>query len=118
MNAIADLSVPFDLATGEKFQLQPGEFALGWTLETINMPNFLAARVEGKSTLSRLGLSIHQSAPTVHATFSNRLQLELFNAGPLTLDLYPEQKICQLIVETMSMPSTATLRSIHQRPDA
>lgn len=99
---------------GAPFTLQPAEFALGWTLESITLPNFLCARVEGRSTLARVGLSVHQTAPTVHATFSNRLQLELRNSGPFPLRLYPGMAVCQLILETMSSPSVSTLISIHQ----
>lgn len=85
------------------------------TRERIGLPSFLAARIEGRSTLARLGLSVHQSAPTVHPTFHGQLQLELTNAGPYTLRLYPGQAICQLAVETMSLPAVATLDSVHQR---
>jgi dCTP deaminase len=116
MDAIADLSETEEVADGNFFRLEPQHFVLAWTLESITLPNFLCARVEGRSTLARLGLSIHQSAPTVHATFSNPLQLELFNAGPLPLKLYPGEKICQLVVETLSLPSTTALHSIHTRP--
>lgn len=99
---------------GRAFRLEPGMLALAWTQERIRLPNWLAARVEGRSTLARLGLSIHQSAPTVHSTFDGALQLELFNAGPFTIQLYPAQRICQLILETMSSPSASTLQSVHQ----
>ena len=84
----------------------------------VGLPNFLAGRVEGRSTPARLGLSVHQSAPTVHPTFHGRLQLELSNEGPFTLKLYPGQTICQLIVETMSLPSVNVLASVHQASDA
>jgi dCTP deaminase len=114
MEALAQLGVPEIVAPNGSFTLQPNEFALAWTQETIGLPNFLCARVEGRSTLARLGLSVHQTAPTVHATFSNRLQLELRNSGPFPLRLYPGMKVCQLIVETMTSPSVSVLQSIHQ----
>jgi dCTP deaminase len=114
MAALAELGKEETVTDGGSFDLQPKEFALAWTQETVGLPNFLAARVEGRSTLARLGLSVHQSAPTVHATFTNPLRLELFNAGPYTLKLYPGQPICQLIVEKMSLPATGTLQSVHQ----
>ena len=60
---------------------------------------------------------MHQSAPTVHPTFHGQIQLELTNAGPYTLRLYPGQAICQLAVETMSLPAVATLGSVHQHGD-
>ena len=116
MNAIEQLSTEEVVPEGESFDLAPGRFVLAWTRETIGLPNFLAARVEGRSTAARLGLSVHQSAPTVHPTFHERLQLELTNAGPYTLKLYPGQRICQLIIETMSLPSVKTLDSVHTQP--
>ena len=113
MDAIGQLSTLETIEDDEPFDLAPGRFVLAWTRETIGLPNFLAARVEGRSTPARLGLSVHQSAPTVHPTFHERLQLELTNAGPFTLKLYPGQRICQLIIETMSLPSATTLDSVH-----
>lgn len=117
MDAIAELSTEEVVNDSESFDLAPGKFVLAWTRETVGLPNFLAARVEGRSTPARLGLSVHQSAPTVHPTFNERLQLELTNAGPFTLQLYPGQTICQLIVETMSIPAVGALQSVHSRPD-
>lgn len=117
MEALADLSDEVVVPNGGSYDLAPGRFVLAWTREQIVLPNFLAARVEGRSTLARLGLSVHQSAPIVHPTFNGRLQLELTNAGPFTLKLYPGQNICQLVVETMSLPSVNPLVSVHQ-PDS
>jgi dCTP deaminase len=111
IHAFADREV---VQNGGSFVLRPGEFALAWTVETITLPNFLCARVEGRSTMARLGLSVHQTAPTVHATFTGRLQLELRNAGTYELLLYPHTAICQLIIETMSSPSMKSLVSVHQ----
>ena len=115
MEALYAHSKERTIAGGESFPIKPGAFVLAWTRERIGLPNFLAARVEGRSTLARLGLSVHQSAPIVHPTFDERLQLEMTNAGPYTLNLYPGQAICQLVVETMSLPAVATLDSVHQR---
>lgn len=116
MEAIPQFSEEVVESEGEPFVVEPGMFVLAWTRETINLPNFLSARVEGRSTLARLGLSVHQSAPTVHATFRGRLQLEMTNAGPFTIELYPGQRICQLVLETMSQPATSVLESVHQTP--
>ena len=113
MDALADFSDEEEIAEGEAFVLKRGAFALAWTRERIGLPNFLAARIEGRSTPARLGLSVHQSAPTVHPTWLGQLQLELTNAGPFDLQLYPGEPICQLILETMSIPSVSTLRSTH-----
>lgn len=117
MQAVESLGREIVASEDSPLEMKPGMFVLAWTRERIHLPNFLSARVEGRSTLARLGLSVHQSAPTVHATFKNRLQLEMTNAGPFTLELYPGQSVCQLILETMSLPAVSPLDSVHQSDD-
>jgi dCTP deaminase len=97
--------------TDQGYELAPGEFVLGWTAERIQLPyrSRLAARVEGKSGLARLGLGIHVTAPTIHAGFGSkegepdyegtRLQLEIWNVGPYPIVLDAGMPICQLIFE-------------------
>jgi dCTP deaminase len=97
--------------THEGFQIDPGRFYLGWTGERIQLPHRsrLAARVEGKSSLVRLGLGVHVTAPTIHAGFGatdlnpsfvgNPIQLEIWNTGPLPVVIQPGLSICQLIFE-------------------
>ena len=86
------------------FSLRPNAFLLAWTRETVGLPlpSRIAARVEGKSSLARLGLGIHVTAPTIHAGFRGQIQLEMFNAGPQTIILDAGMKICQLIFEQTS----------------
>jgi dCTP deaminase len=93
------------------FLLAPGEFVLGWTAEKIQLPHRsrIAARVEGKSSLARLGLGVHVTAPTIHAGFGYKdkepavegleLQLEIWNIGKFPIVLDPGIAICQLIFE-------------------
>ncbi len=71
------------------YVLNPGVFVLGWTEEDVELPIMarLAARVEGKSSLARLGIGIHITAPTIHAGFKGPIQLEICNHGPLTVRL-------------------------------
>jgi len=95
----------------EGYELLPGRFVLAWTTERIQLPHRsrLAARVEGKSSLARLGLGIHVTAPTIHAGFGSKeddrsyegspLQLEIWNVGSLNIVLDPGLPICQLIFE-------------------
>ena len=99
---------------GGSFLFQTGRLVLAYTLEFIEMPNYLAARVEGRSSLARLGISIHQTAPTVHATFEGQIRLEMSNNGPYACRLYPGQKICQLVIERLGSPSIITLKSPFQ----
>ena len=103
------------LTEGEAFRLEPGQFVLAYTLEYVEMPNYLAARVEGRSSLARLGISIHQTAPTVHATFEGQLRLEISHKGPFPCLLHPGQSICQLVLEKLGRPSETTLRSSFQQ---
>jgi dCTP deaminase len=95
----------------EGFPIVPGKFYLGWTLERIQLPHRsrLAAQVEGKSSLARLGLGVHVTAPTIHAGFGekvanpdflgNPIQLEIWNTGPIPIVLNPGLRVCQLIFE-------------------
>ena len=99
---------------GDDFELHSGSFVLAYTREYVRLPNYLAGRIEGRSSLSRLGITIHQTAPTVHATFEGQLRLELANSGPFVCRLKPGLRICQLILERLSSPSQTTLRSMWQ----
>jgi dCTP deaminase len=104
------LTRPVQIA-GDGYELPPGSFVLGWTAERVQLPHRsrLAARVEGKSSMARLGLGIHVTAPTIHAGFGAKegdadypgsaLQLEIWNVGRLSIVLDPGLPICQLIVE-------------------
>ena len=114
MKALSYFSDVITVEEGDPFTLQPRGFVLAWTKETLQIPNTLAARIEGRSTFARLGLSVHQTAPVVHATFHGPLQLELQNTGPFTLKLYPGYAVCQLVLETLSQPAETTLDSLHQ----
>jgi dCTP deaminase len=87
--------------------LEPGSFVLGRTAEYVELPNHsrIAARVEGKSSLARLGVGIHITAPTIHAGFKGTIELELFNHGLLRVQLVPGMRVCQLIFEqTLGTP--------------
>ena len=83
------------------FTLKPQKFVLAWTLEKVKIPlkSGLAARVEGKSSMARLGIGVHVTAPTIHCGFEGPIQLEMFNFGPHDIVLTSGMKICQLIFE-------------------
>ncbi len=97
-----------DIEIGEEgFVLDPGRLVLGWTLERVDLgPGArLAARVEGKSSLARIGLIVHLTAPTIHAGSTGRIQLEIINLGPRPIRLRAGMKVCQLILEqTLGIP--------------
>ncbi|HEX5429772.1 MAG TPA: dCTP deaminase [Patescibacteria group bacterium] len=103
----------FDLLTekvskkkGESFVLHPRDFVLGATLENIELPDTLAGRLEGKSSLGRLGLVIHSTAGKVDPGFKGKLVLEITNIGTVPIMLYPEMRICQLLFEQLSSPTS------------
>jgi dCTP deaminase len=82
------------------YPLERDTLVLGWTKEYIDLKQSrLAARVEGKSSLARLGLSIHLTAPTIHAGFQGTIRLEIVNHGHHPIILRRDMRICQLIFE-------------------
>jgi dCTP deaminase len=83
------------------YTIQPQSFLLAYTRERLHLPvtSRVAARVEGKSSIARLGIGIHVTAPTIRAGFNGALQLEMFNFGPHDIILDEGMKICQLIFE-------------------
>ncbi|MER8371217.1 dCTP deaminase [Mesorhizobium sp. M1406] len=85
----------------QTFPLKPRSFVLAWTTQRVNIPytSRLAARVEGKSSLARLGVSVHVTAPIVHAGFNNQIQLEMFNFGQNEVILDAGMWVCQLVFE-------------------
>lgn len=89
----------------EPFILHPGEFVLGSTLERVALPDDKVGRLEGKSSLGRLGLLIHSTAGFVDAGFDGHLTLELSNVANLPITLYPGMKIGQLCLFEMTSPA-------------
>ena len=89
----------------EPFILHPGEFVLGSTYEVVSLPADIAARVEGKSSLGRLGLLTHATAGFVDPGFSGHVTLELANVATLPIKLYPGMKIGQFCFFRLSSPS-------------
>jgi dCTP deaminase len=104
-------SKPATMETDGSFILEPNKFVLATTLEYIRLPSKIAARVEGRSTLARFGLSVHLTAPTIHAGFAGLIVLEMFNVGPFRFRLVPETPICQLIFERLGRRPKVAMRS-------
>ena len=90
---------------GESFIVQPGEFILGVTEETLTVPDDLVVRVEGRSSLGRLGIIVHSTAGFVDPGFSGTITLEISNLNRLPVALYPGMRVCQLAFETMTSPA-------------
>lgn len=96
------------------FILAPRQFVMAVTRERVNLKRTarLAARVEGRSSMARLGLVVHLTAPTIHAGFSGNITLEMVNFGPFHLRLVPDRtRVCQLIVEQLREEAGQDLRS-------
>src|SRR5918992_1854329 len=91
-----DLTEMVEVPDGEAFILHPGEFVLGATRERIRLPDDLVARLEGKSSLGRLGLLIHSTAGYVDPGWDGYLTLELSNVANLPITIYPGMKIGQI----------------------
>jgi dCTP deaminase len=100
-----DLTDVVEVKPGEAFILHPGEFVLGSTLEQVSLPDDLVGRIEGKSSLGRLGLLIHSTAGFVDAGWTGHLTLELSNVANLPITIYPGMKIGQLCLFEMTSPA-------------
>lgn len=102
MRAMEDLTTLVEVPADEPFVLHPGEFVLASTLENFSLPIDLAGRLEGKSSLGRLGLLTHSTAGFIDPGFSGHITLELSNVANLPITLWPEMKIGQLAIFRMS----------------
>ena len=101
----SDLTRMIEAEGDEPFILHPGEFVLGSTYEVVTLPDDIAARVEGKSSLGRLGLLTHATAGFVDPGFSGHVTLELANVATLPIKLYPGMKIGQLCFFRLTSPA-------------
>lgn len=90
----------------EAFVIHPREFVLSATLERVELPLNLAGRLEGKSSLGRLGVVIHSTAGKVDPGWKGNLVLEITNIGTLPIMLYPGMRVCQLLFEQLSSPAS------------
>ena len=99
-----DLTELLSISGDEPFILHPGEFVLGQTVEWVELPNDLVARLEGKSSLGRLGLLIHSTAGYVDPGWKGNLTLELSNVAKLPIALYFGMRIGQISFFKMSSP--------------
>ena len=100
-----DLTRAVEVAGDEAFILHPGEFVLASTYEIITLPDDIAGRLEGKSSLGRLGLLTHSTAGFIDPGFSGHITLELSNVANLPVKLFPGMKIGQLCLIKLSSPA-------------
>ena len=102
---LEELTELLEVDDDDPFILHPGEFVLGSTLERVALPDDLVGRLEGKSSLGRLGLLIHSTAGFVDAGWDGQLTLELSNVASLPIKLYPGMKIGQISFMKMTTPA-------------
>ena len=102
--AIQDLMRSITVAQGDPFILQPGEFALAITEETLELDDDVLGRLEGRSSLGRIGIIVHGTAGLFDPGWRGRATLELSNLGVMPVALYPGMRICSFTFETLSSP--------------
>ena len=110
-----DLTRLVEVAADEPFVLHPGEFVLASTFEVVTLPDDVAARLEGKSSLGRLGLLTHSTAGFIDPGFSGHVTLELCNVATLPIMLWPGMKIGQLCFFRLSSAARAPVRQRRAR---
>ncbi len=100
-----ELTVSVSATADEPFVLHPGEFVLGSTVEVIGLSDEIVARLEGKSSLGRIGLLIHSTAGFIDPGFKGQVTLELSNVANLPIAIYPGMKIGQVSFYTLTTPA-------------
>jgi len=101
----ADMMKKILVKKGQPFILQPGDFVLATTLETLKLPNNLIARLEGRSSLGRLGIVVHSTASIFDPGWAGVIVMELGNMGRMPVALYPGMRICALTFEELTSPA-------------
>jgi len=100
-----DMTEQVKISQKEPYVIQPHEFVLASLLEWVELPDDLSARIDGRSSLGRLGLIIHSTAGHIDAGFKGSITMELTNIGSMPILLYPKMRICQLVFEQLSSPA-------------
>jgi dCTP deaminase len=106
-NQIADWATEWVDLSSSPLEIRPGnQVVIGYTLESVRLPSYLSGRVEGRSSFARLGLLVHNTAPTIQPGFAGQIALEFSNNGPFPLSLEPGLIICQLILDRLVHPTS------------
>lgn len=108
---IEDLMKPVRVEAGDPFILQPREFVLAITEETLELDDDVLGRLEGRSSLGRIGIIVHGTAGLFDPGWSGRATLELSNLGRMPVALYPGMRICSFTFEQLSTPSSVPYRN-------
>jgi len=100
-----DIARVIEVNNGDNFIMQPGDFVLAVTLETVILPPDLMGRLEGRSSLGRLGLVVHSTASIFDPGWNGKPVLELGNLGRMAISLTPGMRICAMTFEELSSPA-------------
>jgi dCTP deaminase len=102
--SIGDAMRTIEVPPDEPFIMQPGDFALASTMETLELPDDLLGRLEGRSSIARLGITVHSTAAVFEPGWIGTATMELSNLGRMAVALYPGMRICAFSFETVSSP--------------
>lgn len=102
--SIGEAMRTIEVAEDEPFIMQPGDFALASTIESLELPDDLVGRLEGRSSIARLGITVHSTAAVFEPGWIGTATMELSNLGRMAVALYPGMRICAFSFETVSSP--------------
>lgn len=108
--SIGDAMRTIEVDEDQPFMMQPGDFALASTIESLELPNDLLGRLEGRSSIARLGITVHSTAAVFEPGWIGTATMELSNLGRMAVALYPGMRICAFSFETLSSPVTTPYR--------
>ena len=109
--SIGDAMRTIEVAEDEPFIMQPGDFALASTMESLDLPDDLLGRLEGRSSIARLGITVHSTAAVFEPGWVGTATMELSNLGRMAVALYPGMRICAFSFERVSSPVMVPYRA-------
>ncbi len=109
--SIGEAMRTIEVGEDEAFIMQPGDFALASTMETLELPDDLLGRLEGRSSIARLGITVHSTAAVFEPGWIGTATMELSNLGRMAVALYPGMRICAFSFEEVSSPVSVPYRS-------
>jgi len=109
--SIGDAMRTIAVSEGEPFIMQPGDFALASTIESLELPDDLVGRLEGRSSIARLGITVHSTAAVFEPGWIGTATMELSNLGRMAVALYPGMRICAFSFEEVSSPVRVPYRA-------
>jgi dCTP deaminase len=110
-HSIGEAMRTIEVADDEAFIMQPGDFALASTMESLELPDNLLGRLEGRSSIARLGITVHSTAAVFEPGWVGTATMELSNLGRMAVALYPGMRICAFSFEEVSTPVMTPYRA-------